>query len=105
MPKSDEGIILGMARFHISEAEAARDFAALMTRVRAGAEIIIENGTVPVAVIHSPVPGRRSVSECIALAKRHEEETGEAPVLDADFASDVEEIVRNRKPWDPPAWE
>ena len=29
---------------HISEAEAASDFAALMARVRAGAEIVIENG-------------------------------------------------------------
>jgi hypothetical protein len=59
----------------------------------------------PVAVIHTPVPPRRTISECIALAKNHEEETGEAPVLDADFAADVEEILRNRKPWNPPAWE
>jgi antitoxin (DNA-binding transcriptional repressor) of toxin-antitoxin stability system len=94
-----------MARIHISEAEAARDFAALMARVRAGAEVVIENGTLPVAVIHSPVPARRSIAECIALARKHEEETGEVPVLDADFASDVEEIVRNRKPWNPPPWE
>jgi len=57
----------------------------------------------PVAVIHTPVPPRRTISECIALAKNHEEETGEAPVLDADFAADVEEILRNRKPWNPPA--
>jgi len=35
--------------FHISEAEAASDFAALMARVRAGAEVIIENGARPVA--------------------------------------------------------
>jgi antitoxin (DNA-binding transcriptional repressor) of toxin-antitoxin stability system len=94
-----------MARIHISEAEAARDFAALMARVRAGAKVVIENGTLPVAVIHSPVPARHSIAECIALARKHEEETGEIPVLDADFASDVEEIVRNRKPWNPPPWE
>jgi antitoxin (DNA-binding transcriptional repressor) of toxin-antitoxin stability system len=89
----------------MSEAEAARDFAALMARVRAGAEVVIENGTLPVAVIHTPAPPRRTISECIALAKKHEEETREAPVLDADFAADVEEIIRNRKPWNPPAWE
>jgi len=89
----------------MSEAEAARDFAALMARVRAGAEVVIENGTLPVAVIHTPAPPRRAISECIALAKKHEEETGEAPVLDADFAADVEEIIRNRKPWNPPTWE
>jgi len=39
------------------------------------------------------------------LAKAHEEETGKAPVLDPDFAKDVEEIVSHRKPWNPPAWE
>jgi antitoxin (DNA-binding transcriptional repressor) of toxin-antitoxin stability system len=89
----------------MSEAEAARDFAGLMARVRAGAEVVIENGTLPVAVVHTPFPPRRAISECIALAKKHEEETGEAPVLDADFAADVEEIIRNRKPWNPPAWE
>jgi antitoxin (DNA-binding transcriptional repressor) of toxin-antitoxin stability system len=89
----------------ISEAEAANDFAALMARVRAGAEIVIENGERAVAVLHAAEPERRSISECIALAKAHEEETGKAPVLDRDFAEDVEEIINHRKPWNPPAWE
>src|SRR5271157_524094 len=85
---------------HISEAEAASDFASVLARVRAGAEVVIESesGKLPVAVIHSPVPPRRSISECIALARKHEEETGESPVLDPDFAADVEEIIHNRKP-------
>ena len=48
---------------HISEAEAASDFAALMTRVRAGAEVVIENGERPVAVLHAAEPVRRSISE------------------------------------------
>ncbi len=92
---------------HISEEEAARDFAGLLARVRAGAEVVIETdgGKLAVAVMHAPVPPRRSISECIALAKKHEEETGESPVLDPDFAADVEEIIRNRKPWNPPAWD
>jgi antitoxin (DNA-binding transcriptional repressor) of toxin-antitoxin stability system len=90
---------------HISEAEAASDFAALMARVRAGAEVIIESGKRPVAVLHAAEPVRRTISECIALAKTHEEETGKAPVLDPDFAEDVEEIISHRKPWNPPAWE
>lgn len=94
---------------HISEAEAANDFAAVLARVRAGAEIVIE-GREPVMVVRAgevraePVRGRL-LSECIALAKAHEEETGKAPVLDSDFAADVEEIVKNRKAWNPPAWE
>jgi antitoxin (DNA-binding transcriptional repressor) of toxin-antitoxin stability system len=76
-----------------------------MTRVRAGAEVIIENGERPVAVLHAAEPVRRSISECIALSKTHEEETGKAPILDPDFAEDVEKILANRKPWNPPAWE
>ena len=94
-----------MAVIHISEADAARDFPGLMAHVRAGAEIVIESNAAPVAVLRTPAPPRRSIEECIALAKKHEEETGEAPVLDPDFAADVEEIVRNRKPWNPPAWD
>ncbi len=91
--------------FHISEAEAASDFPALMARVRAGAEVVIENGEQPVAVLRAAEPVRRSISECIALTKTHEEETGKAPVLEPDFAEDVEEILSHRKPWNPPAWE
>ncbi|MGA2373044.1 MAG: hypothetical protein ACLPPV_17335 [Candidatus Korobacteraceae bacterium] len=92
---------------HISEEEAASDFASVLARVRAGAEVVIESegGKCPVAVIHLPVPPRRTISECIALAKKHEDETGESPVLDPDFAADVDEIIRNRKPWTPPAWD
>jgi hypothetical protein len=48
---------------------------------------------------------RRTASECIALAKAHEEESGQAPTLDPDFAADVEEIIRNREPWKPPSWD
>jgi len=96
---------MSMATIHISEAEAIRDFAGLLARVHLGAEIVIESSTYPAAVLRAAVPSRRSISECITLAKKHEEESGLAPVLDADFAADVEEIVRNRKPSNPPAWE
>jgi len=89
----------------MSEAEAARDFAALMRRVRAGQEVVIDDGALPVALIRRAVPTSSAISDCIALARKPEEESGEAPVLDADFAADVEEIIRNRKPWNPPAWD
>jgi len=96
-----------MARrvIHISDVVAASEFTALLDRVRAGAEIVIEHNERPVAVIHAAEPVSRTISECIALAETHEEETGKAPVLDADFAADVEEIITHRKPWNPPAWE
>ena len=89
---------------HVSEADAARDLAALLQRVQAGVEVIIERDAQPLAVIRAAAPAHRTISECIALAEAHEKETGDAPVLDADFASDVEEIIRNRKPWTPPTW-
>lgn len=99
---------LDMAKhvIHISEKEAATtNVETLLAHVRAGAEVVIENDARPVAVLHAAEPVRRTISECIALAKAHEEKTGKAPVLDADFAEDVETILSNRKPWNPPAWE
>jgi antitoxin (DNA-binding transcriptional repressor) of toxin-antitoxin stability system len=90
---------------HVSEADAASDFTALVARVRAGAKVIIENREGPVAVLQAAEPVRRSISECIALAKAHEEETGKAPVPDSDFAADVEDILSHRRPWNPPTWE
>jgi antitoxin (DNA-binding transcriptional repressor) of toxin-antitoxin stability system len=86
---------------HISEADAARDFAGLLARVRAGAEVVIESGALPVAVIHAPAPPRRSISECIALLPEDSTAT-----IDADFAKDVEAAVEShREPLEPPAWD
>lgn len=98
---------MGMAQpvIHISEAEAASDFASLLARVRAGAEVVIEHDSQPVAVVHPASSTRRTISECIALARAHEEETSQAPVLDPDFATDLEDILSRRQPWNPPAWE
>jgi antitoxin (DNA-binding transcriptional repressor) of toxin-antitoxin stability system len=96
--------IIAKNTIHLSEAEAARDFPAVLARVRAGAEIVID-GHEPIVVVRAAPMRGRLISECIALAKTHEEETGKAPVLDPDFAADVDEIVKNRKPWNPPAWE
>ena len=90
---------------HVSEAEAVSDFAGLLTRVRAGAEIVVESGRLPVAVIQPPAVARRTLSECIASSKAREAETGEDTVLDVDFAADMEDILKHRPTWDPPAWE
>ena len=90
---------------HVTEADAVRDMASILLRVQAGEEVVIERDAQPLAVVRAAAPVRRTISECIALAKAHEEETGQAPTLDPDFAADVEEIVRNRKPWNPPAWD
>lgn len=90
-----------MADHVIHLAEAASDFAGLLARVRAGAEIVIENDKEPVAVIHAPAPSRRSLSECIALLPEKSTAT-----IDADFAKDVKAAVEgHREPLEPPAWD
>jgi len=92
---------VNMATIHISEADAARDFAGLLARVRAGAEIVIESGDAPVAVLRTPAPPRRSIEECIALLP--EDSTA---IIDEDFARDVQEAVTtHREPLNPPAWD
>ncbi len=92
-------MIAGMEPLHISEADAVRDLAAILRRVQAGAEVVIERDAQPLAVVRAAAPARRTISECIALAEAHEKEAGQAPVLHSDFAADVEKIVRDRKPW------
>jgi len=70
-----------------------------------GSEVVIERDAQPFAVVRAAATVRRTISECIALAQAHEEQAGQTPTLDPDFAADVEEIVRNRKPWNPPSWD
>jgi antitoxin (DNA-binding transcriptional repressor) of toxin-antitoxin stability system len=94
-----------MATVHISEFDAARDFAGLLARVRLGEEIVIESGSYPAAVLRPAAPPRRSISESIALAETRSKELGYKPVMDAGFAADMQEIVRNRKPRDTSAWD
>lgn len=92
---------MGKEVIHISEAEAASDFRSLLTRVRAGAEIIIEDNSEPVAVVHPAQPVRRSISECITLLPENSTAT-----IDPDFAKDVETAIdSHREPLNPPAWD
>lgn len=87
---------------HVSEEEATSDFASVLGRVRAGAEVVIENGKEPVAVVHPAEPTVRLLSESLRLAR----ERGSTVTLDRDFARDLEEIINShREPLDPPAWD
>ena len=45
------------------------------------------------------------LSKSIALSEGHAKELGYEPRMDPDFAADLEEIIRNRKPRDTSAWE
>ena len=79
-----------MAVIHISEADASRDFAALLARVRAGAEIVIEGDSSPAVVLHLAVERPvRLLSESLRMAK----ENGSSATLDGGFARDLEAAV------------
>jgi antitoxin (DNA-binding transcriptional repressor) of toxin-antitoxin stability system len=70
-----------MATIHIPEDEAARDFAGLLARVRAGDEIVIEKEAAPGVVLRAAVePRGRLLSESIALAEARAAESGTEPV-------------------------
>jgi antitoxin (DNA-binding transcriptional repressor) of toxin-antitoxin stability system len=77
-----------MATIYISDAEAARDFAALLTRVRSGVEIVIGDESPVVLRIAEERPVRR-LSESLRLAREH----GSSVTLDGGFTADLEAAV------------
>jgi prevent-host-death family protein len=87
---------------HISEAEAASNFAEVLARVRAGVEIVIGDDARPVAVVRPAEPHVRLLSESLRLAKEH----ASTATLDGDFARDLEAVINShREPLNPPAWD
>lgn len=97
---------MDMATVRITAGELARDIHAVLTKVREGVEVIVEQDHLPVAVIRAPTrPGRR-ISECIALARAYEERLGYAPVPDPGFAKDVQAAIDSRpETLSPPSWD
>ena len=91
-----------MAVIHISEADAARDFGALMARVRAGEEVMIGPEAAPVAVLKpADGPHVRKLSESLRMAR----ERGSTVTLDGEFGRDLEAIIESHSeplkiPWD-----
>jgi antitoxin (DNA-binding transcriptional repressor) of toxin-antitoxin stability system len=93
---------MGKHVIHISEAEVAKDFAAVMSKVRAGAEVVIEKDARPAAVVKAPEPVLRMLSESLRLAR----ERGSTATLDEGFGKDVEEFIEShREPLDSPEWD
>jgi len=78
-----------VAVIHITEAEAAKDFASVLARVRAGAQVIIGDKS-PAIVLHiSSEHLVRRLSESLRLAKEH----GLTVTLEGGFACDLEALV------------
>ena len=94
-----------MATLHITEAELAKDVHAVLEQVKQGGEVVVEQDHRPVAVIRSAEDEPRTLSELMALALQREKERGYRLELDEDFAADIEQIVRDRKPWTARSWE
>ncbi len=82
-----------MATVHITVAEAERDFASLLARVRTGVEVVIEvtesSAIVLRMVEESPL---RKLSESLRLAKEH----GSTTTLDGEFGRDLGAIIESR---------
>jgi antitoxin (DNA-binding transcriptional repressor) of toxin-antitoxin stability system len=85
----------------MSEAEVSGDFAAVLRKIGHGEEVVVDRNGQPIAIIKSADQAPRTLSELIALAGQREKERGYAITLDDDYAADVEQIVRERKPWAP----
>jgi antitoxin (DNA-binding transcriptional repressor) of toxin-antitoxin stability system len=94
-----------MAVIHISEAEAAKDFAELIAKVRGGAEVVIEDGLTPVARLVAPLSVAREYIRPISESLRIARERGSTALLDGSFARDVEDgIAGHQEPIQDP-WE
>jgi antitoxin (DNA-binding transcriptional repressor) of toxin-antitoxin stability system len=90
-----------MATVHMTDAEVAADFPAVLEKVRQGAEIVVEHNHEPVAVLRPAVPLRRKLSEVLARMSKDS-----SAVMDANFARDVQAVIdSHREPLEPPAWD
>lgn len=78
----------------------ALNFHAVLVSVREGAEVIIEQDHLLVAVIRTPQGSGRTLDKAIATAEAYEARLCE------DFAKDaLEAINARREPLEPPAWD
>lgn len=94
-------MIEDMEVVHITEAELARDVAAVLDRVQSGTEIVIERNAQPVAVLRPAEPRRRKLSKIMASLSEQSTAT-----IDPDFAADVQAFIdRHREPLNPPEWD
>jgi antitoxin (DNA-binding transcriptional repressor) of toxin-antitoxin stability system len=94
-------MIEDMEQVRMTDAEVGNNFAAVLEKLKHGAEVVVEQDHRPVAVI-SPVKGPgRPIDECIALAKAH----GSGARLDEGYAKDLEEVIASRRPLDTSVWE
>ena len=76
-------MIMDMGTLRSTEAELARDVRAV------------------VAVIGAPHRGGRPITEILREARRR----NSTVTLDEDLGKDLEEIIAEHQPWNPPSWD
>ena len=92
---------------HISEAEAARDFAAVVRRVRAAGVVVVDSpdGEIELRVRARTEFSRRTIAEAQEILRRREEECG-LGAGNPEFAEVMEEVhSRYNAPMDSSKWE
>lgn len=94
-----------MDALHITEIELARDVHGVLARLRAGEEVVIEGGDRPLVLRASEQPQFRTIGDAIAGLEAAEKERGYPLRMGKEFADDLEEIMANRAPRRPSAWD
>ena len=82
-----------MATFHISRAEAAKDFDGVLERVRNGDEVVIEENAATVAVMKPAQEHVRLLSESLRMAQ----ERGSTVRLDDEFGRDLTDVINSHR--------
>jgi antitoxin (DNA-binding transcriptional repressor) of toxin-antitoxin stability system len=74
-----------MEQVHMTEAEVTNNFAAVLEKLKHGAEVVVEQDHGPVAVISAVKGPGRPIDECIAMARAR----GSGAKLDEEYAEDL----------------
>jgi hypothetical protein len=61
-----------MEQVHMTDAEVASDFPAVLEKLQRGFEVVVEHDQQPVAIIRLPRFQGRSIDECIATLEANE---------------------------------
>ena len=93
-----------MKALHITEIELARDVHDVLARLRAGEEVVIEGGDRPL-VLRATEQQFRTIGDAIAGLRAIEAEQGYPVMMDEDYAADMRDIIANRRPRRPSAWD
>lgn len=81
---------------HIPIAEARRDIDSVFALVRNGEQVSVDDGSESFVI--QPAHKDRSVEASLRRALEYESRFPEPPVMDEEFARDMEEIIALRRP-------